>query len=73
LGLALDEPKENDKTYDNDDLQFLVDTELMQNCGEITVDYHEDGYRSGFNISSKIPLAGSGESCGSSCSSGGCG
>jgi Fe-S cluster assembly iron-binding protein IscA len=72
LGLALDEPKDSDKTYDNDNLKFLVDSGLMENCGEIKVDYNDDGYRSGFAITSKVPIAGAGGSCGSSCGSGSC-
>jgi len=71
--LALDEPKDNDKTYDNSDLKFLVDSELMTSCEEIKVDFNDDGYRSGFAITSKVPVAGSGGGCGSSCGSGGCG
>ncbi len=73
MGLALDEPKDSDETYDNDDLNFLVDAELMKNCQEIKVDFNDDGHRSGFAITSKAPIAGAGGSCGSSCGSGGCG
>ena len=73
LGLALDEPKDNDQTFDNDELKFLVDNELMQNCGDIKVDFTDDGHRSGFAITSRIPIAGAGGGCGSSCGSGGCG
>ena len=74
MGLALDEPKENDTTFDNEELKFLVDNELMGNCEEIKVDFHEDGHRSGFAITSKIPIAGSGGGdCASGCGSGGCG
>ncbi|MDD5759661.1 MAG: hypothetical protein PHI06_11345 [Desulfobulbaceae bacterium] len=74
MGLALDEPKENDATYDNDTLKFLVDNELMKNCGAIKIDYADAGYRSGFSITSTIPLStGGGGGCGGSCSSGSCG
>jgi Fe-S cluster assembly iron-binding protein IscA len=73
LGLALDEPKESDATYDNDTLKFLVDNELMKNCGAIKIDYADAGYRSGFSITSTIPLSGGGGGCGGSCSSGSCG
>ena len=73
MGLALDEPKENDESYDNSELTFVVENELMKTCGGIKIDYHEDGYKSGFAISSSIPIDGGGGGCGSSCSSGGCG
>ncbi len=52
-------------------MTFLVDQDLMQNCGDIKVDFIDSGMRSGFTISSRVPLGGGG--CGSSCGSGGCG
>jgi len=69
LGLALDEPKESDKVFDENNLKFLVDEELMQQCGTVKVDFVDAGYRSGFSITSTNPL-GSGGSC---CSGGSCG
>ena len=69
LGLALDEPKESDKVFDENNLKFLVDEELMQQCGTVKVDFVDAGYRSGFSITSANPL-GSGGSC---CSGGSCG
>jgi iron-sulfur cluster assembly protein len=76
LGLALDEPKDNDTKVEESGITFLVDNELMVSCGEIKVDFMESGMRSGFSITSKIPVAGSsdGGGCSSgSCGSGGCG
>ena len=74
LGLALDEPKDNDTTVEESDITFLVDNELMTSCGEIKIDFVESGMKSGFSISSKIPVADAGGGCSSSgCSSGGCG
>lgn len=70
MGLALDEPKENDETFDMDGLQFLVDKGLIDNCREIKIDFIDAGPRSGFSISSPVPLSGAG-SCASSCGSGG--
>jgi len=60
-------------TFDNDDVKFLVDNDLMQTCGDIKVDYHDAGPRSGFAISSTMPIPGAGGGCGSSCGSGSCG
>jgi iron-sulfur cluster assembly protein len=68
--LALDEPKNNDETYEVDGLKFLVDKELLTNCREIKIDFIDAGARSGFSISSPVPLSG-GSSCASSCGSGG--
>ncbi len=74
LGLALDEEKPLDELFQRQDLTFLVEKNLLQQCGSITVDYIESGSRSGFNINSAIPLPGTGGGCSSgSCSSGGCG
>ena len=70
LGLALDEPKDNDTKVEESGITFLVDNDLMTSCGEIKVDFMESGMRSGFSITSKIPVAGSG---GGGCSSGSCG
>jgi len=64
--LALDEPKSSDKTFDIENLQFLVDQQLLENLGGITIDHVDDGFRSGLTITSDRPLsAGGGKSCGS--------
>jgi Fe-S cluster assembly iron-binding protein IscA len=72
--LALDEPKENDKSFKEDTLTFVVEEGLLTTCGTIKVDFVEAGYRSGFSITSTNPVGGGGGSCSSgSCSSGSCG
>jgi iron-sulfur cluster assembly protein len=74
LGIALDEEKSGDESFKMDDLTFLVDKEIIEQCGNITVDYHNAGNRSGFLIRSENPLPGAGGGCSSgSCGSGGCG
>jgi iron-sulfur cluster assembly accessory protein len=72
LGLALDEPKDNDKIFENNSLKFLIEKGLLETCGSIKVEYIDAGPRSGFGITSKNPLGGGG-GCGGSCSSGTCG
>jgi len=72
LGLALDEPKENDAKYEQDGLTFLVDNNLLTTCGSIRIDFTDAGMRSGFSISSTNPIGGGGcgsdsASCGSGC------
>ncbi|QQG64477.1 IscA/HesB family protein [Desulfobulbus oligotrophicus] len=70
LGLALDEPKDSDKVYEDDGLKFLVDNDLQEQCGAVKVDFIEAGYRSGFSITSANSLGGGGcntGSCGCSC------
>ena len=53
--MALDEPKENDKVYDNDSLKFLIEESLLETCGSIKLEYIEAGPRSGFGITSTNP------------------
>jgi Fe-S cluster assembly iron-binding protein IscA len=72
LGLALDEPKDNDKVFDQEELKFLVESGLLTSCGSIKVDFVDAGPRSGFSISSSIPLGGGSGACGS-CGGGTCG
>jgi iron-sulfur cluster assembly protein len=72
LGLALDEPKDNDKIFENNSLKFLIEKGLLETCGSVKVEYLDAGPRSGFGITSAKPLGGGG-GCGGSCSSGTCG
>jgi len=71
--LALDEPKENDETFEEGGVQFLVEQGLLNTCGAIKVDFLEAGYRSGFSITSDKPVGGGGGCSAGSCSTGGCG
>ena len=71
MGLALDEPKDNDATYDHSGMKFLIDNSLSNQCGVIKIDFIDAGPRSGFAISPAKPISGAGGSCGSSCGSGG--
>jgi len=68
LGLALDEPKDTDKVFEQDELKFLVENGLLTSCGAIKVDFVDAGARSGFSISSKMPLGGGSSSACGSCS-----
>jgi len=71
LGLALDEPRENDDSYEHGGIKFLIDNDLSNSCGVIKIDFIDAGPRSGFSISSAKPVGGSGGGCASSCGSGG--
>jgi len=62
--LALDEPKESDEKFDTSGYLFLVDKELSQQAGSMTVDMTYMG----FTVQSGLELGGGG--CGGSCSSG---
>ena len=75
LGLALDEAKDNDHTFDHGGISFLVDKGLAETCGAIKVDFIEKkgggSGGGGFAVTSENPLSGG--DCGCSCSSGSCG
>lgn len=64
--MALDEPNANDKVFDQDGITFVVEEKLLTQSGGIKVDFIDNGYRSGFAVTSNIPLS-SKSSCGSSC------
>ena len=68
MGLALDEPKDNDRVFEKGELKFLVEDALVEQCGVITVDFIDAGHRSGFAVSSEKPLSDGKNSC----SIGGC-
>ena len=72
MGLALDEPKDNDKTFEEGGVRFVVEEELLAACGAVKVDFMDAGHRSGFAVTSAKPAGGGGCSSGS-CSTGGCG
>ena len=65
LGLALDEPKENDEMIKENGITYLINKELFDEAKPINVDFVESAFGSGFSISSK--LAACGPSCGTSC------
>ena len=73
LGLALDEPKESDKIFEEGGLQFLVEESLLEKCGSVKVDFMDAGYRSGFSITATNPLGGGGSCSSGSCGGGSCG
>lgn len=73
LALALDEKKPTDSSFLLQGVQFLVEENLMIQCGTIKIDYIEAGSRTGFNISSANPLPGGGGCSSGSCGSRGCG
>jgi len=73
LGLALDEPKDNDKTFEFSSVKFLIEESILESTGGVKVDYVDAGPRSGFSISSTKPMGGGGGCSSGSCSSGSCG
>jgi len=69
LRLALDEPKATDDSFKQGDISFIIDKELSKKTGDITIDFVDAGYQSGFTISSTNPIGmGGGCPSGGSCS-----
>lgn len=68
MALALDELKDTDDSYENDGISYLIDKDLLVRLGEVKVDYVEEGWQTGFMVSSSKPLVTDQSACGSSCS-----
>ena len=66
LALALDEPTETDTVFNEGKFTFVVDKELLETTGSLTIDANARG----FAVTSENPIASSGGGCGG-CS--GCG
>jgi len=60
LGMVWDEPNENDATFMEHDLTLLIDKDLLKLATPIQLDYVETAMRSGFQITSHLPMIGSG-------------
>ena len=65
LGMALDEPKDDDEVVKDNGFTFLINKELYDQAKPINVDFIDSGMGQGFSISSNLQLGGGG--CGSSC------
>ena len=67
LGMALDEPSENDEIIKDNGVTYLIDKLLLEQAKPINVDFVETETGSGFSISSALPKGTGCSSC-SSCS-----
>ena len=63
--MALDEQRETDHVYRNNGITFVMDSTLLEDAKPVTVDYLENEYGAGYNVTSNLPKAGG---CGGSCS-----
>jgi len=66
LSLALDEPRENDDTYDVQGYSFVVERALGEQTGTIRIDMTQYG----FTVDSENPMNAGGGGCGGSCGGG---
>jgi Fe-S cluster assembly iron-binding protein IscA len=56
--MALDEPKENDSTFIEQDITFAIDKDLLEKAKPIRLDFVESGGQTGFQITSSLPAGG---------------
>ena len=61
--MVLDEPKEDDKVYDFEDLKVVIGPDLLDELGSVAVDYRDSVWKSGFSITPSKALGGSGGGC----------
>ena len=66
LGMALDEPKDDDEIVKDNGFAYLINKELYEQAKPINVDFIDSGMGQGFSISSKLQMDGGG-GCSSSC------
>ncbi|MBK7703959.1 MAG: hypothetical protein IPI34_14265 [bacterium] len=74
MGMALDEPKDDDRKVATGTLDFLMAPDVVsvvEQGGGIVIDYVDDGYRKGYTLNLADRLGG--DCGGGSCGSGGCG
>jgi iron-sulfur cluster assembly protein len=67
--MALDESKNDDETFDDRGLTYVIEKSLYENVKPIKVDYVSSAMGAGFNIASSMPA---GASCGSGGGGGSC-
>jgi len=56
LGLSLDEIQENDLIQEIEGLTFVINPEIYELVGEVTISYVDENGKKGFVISSSKPL-----------------
>jgi len=61
--MALDEPKQDDRTFEENGLKFVINQALLEEIQPVTVDFIETPQGSGFKLSSNFVATGGG--CGS--------
>jgi iron-sulfur cluster assembly protein len=68
LGMALDEPKENDEVFNENGLTFLINKELLDSVKPISVEFVETSRGSGFSVTSALSNKGKDDNCCGTCS-----
>lgn len=65
MGMALDELRDEDHSFDDKGLSYVIEKNLFDQVKPIKVDYVTTPMGEGFNISSNMAMGGG---CGDSCS-----
>jgi len=58
LAMILDEPKGDDLIVTEQGIPFIIDKELLEKAKPIRIDFIESTKRSGFQITSRLPVLG---------------
>jgi iron-sulfur cluster assembly protein len=61
--MALDEPKENDTIFTEQDITFAIDKDLLEKAKPIRLDFVESGGQTGFQLTSSLPTEGGEGGC----------
>ena len=64
MGMALDEPKNEDQIFEEKGTKFIIDKDLFSQAKPINVDFVSTANVAGFKLSSAL-AAEKGEGCGS--------
>ncbi len=54
LGMALDEPREDDEVFEADGITYVIDRQLLELAKPICVDFVQTDTESGFSITSSL-------------------
>ncbi len=68
MGMALDEPKENDEIFNENGLTFLINKELLDSVQSVNVEFVETERGSGFSITSALTKKAKEDNCCGTCS-----
>lgn len=54
MGLALDEPNDEDKVFDQESFKVVVNASELDNIGNIEIDFRDSRWGSGFSVRSTL-------------------
>jgi Fe-S cluster assembly iron-binding protein IscA len=63
--MALDEPREGDKVFDENGTKFVMEKYIFDEAKPINVDFVETAQGSGFKLTSSLSASSGNGSCGS--------